>query len=116
MKRITRLMLVACLASLATPALADAFADAHRSIAAGDVDSAMLGITMGAFAVNAQDETGNTLLHYAAQIGSAEAVAALLDRGAEPAMKNAKGETAAMLAATPAIRAQLEAAPAAQSS
>ena len=87
MKRVTRLMLAACLASLATPALADAFADAHRSIVAGDVDSAMLGIAMGAFAVNAQDETGNTLLHYAAQIGSAEAVAALLDRGADPAMR-----------------------------
>ncbi|MBB5685939.1 ankyrin repeat domain-containing protein [Sphingobium boeckii] len=98
-----------------SPALAmDAFEEARQSIVAGDLESALLGITMGAFSVNMQDEDGLTLLHYAAQKGSLGAVQALLDRGADPAIRAKSGSTPADMTTVPEVRAVLSAAIAAQ--
>lgn len=96
---------------MATPALAQgAFDDARQNLVAGDVDSVLLSITMGAISVNMQDEQGYTLLHYAAQNGSLDAVRALLDRGADPTIRAKNGSTAETLATTPDVRAELKAA------
>lgn len=102
---------VLLLAGMATPALAQgAFDDARQNLVAGDVDSVLLSITMGAISVNMQDEQGYTLLHYAAQNGSLDAVRALLDRGADPTIRAKNGSTAETLATTPDVRAELKAA------
>ena len=111
MKNIRTAVFALMLAGTATPALAlDPFGDAHQSLVAGDLDSVLLSITMGAISVNTQDEDGYTLLHYAAQLGSLPAVSALLERGADPSLKTKDGKTAAMLATIPEVRAKLEAA------
>jgi ankyrin repeat protein len=104
------------LAGMAHPALAQgAFDDARQNLVAGDVDSVLLSITMGAISVNMQDEQGYTLLHYAAQNGSLNAVRALLDRGADPTIRAKNGSTSEALATTPEVRAELKAATAASS-
>lgn len=101
----------AMLLGLAAPALASGpYDDARQSLAAGDVDSAVLAIDMGAISASAQDENGYTLLHYAAQIGSEKAVKALLDRGADPTTKGHDGKTPFDLATVDAVRSMLTAA------
>jgi predicted LPLAT superfamily acyltransferase len=100
------LLITATMASSAVYAQ-DAFEDAHRSLVAGEVDNVMLSITMGAIGVNAQNEQGYTLLHFAAQMGSLEAVRALLDRDADPTIKANDGRIALDLAVNPEIRAAL---------
>ena len=111
MSRVKAVLVALILSGMAAPALAlGPFDDAHQSLVAGDLDSVLLSITMGAVSANTQDEQGYTLLHYAAQLGSLAAVQALLDRGADPAIKPQDGKTAADLAATPPVRAALAAA------
>ena len=44
--------------------------------------------------LNIQDKAGNTALHLASHLGRADIVQVLLDHGADPAIKNADGETA----------------------
>ncbi|HEX7871612.1 MAG TPA: ankyrin repeat domain-containing protein [Sphingobium sp.] len=98
------------LALTATPALATPFDDARDNIVAGRVGDAMLILSIGAASANERDDNGYTLLHYAAQAGSLEAVTQLLDRGADPAAAAKDGKTPVALATTPEIRAALTAA------
>jgi hypothetical protein len=85
----------------------DAFADAKQSLLAGEIEGALLGISTGAVSINAQDEQGFTLLHYAARAGMAGAVQILLDRGADPAIRAKDGTTPAEVAKLPEIRSEL---------
>ncbi|MDR1902986.1 MAG: ankyrin repeat domain-containing protein [Treponema sp.] len=48
--------------------------------------------------INSQDSTGNTILHYAAQIGDTETVSLLLQLGADKNIKNFASERAADIA------------------
>jgi uncharacterized protein len=61
--------------------------------------------------VNGVNRTGFTALHHAAENGSADAAAALLDVGADPAWPNGAGQTAAEVARErghPAIAERIE--------
>jgi ankyrin repeat protein len=103
------------LSAMASPALAlEPFEDARQSIVAGHVDAALLVISIGAISVNSQNEAGCTLLHYAAEQGSLDAVNALLERGADPTIKSKLGKTAEAMATMPEVRAVLAAAAAQQ--
>lgn len=112
MLRMVKLVLAAAMFMIATvPAQAqDPFSDARKSLLAGELEGALLAISTGAISVDSQDEQGFTLLHYAAQSGSQDAVRALLDRGADPTIQAKDGSTAAALAKLPAIRDELLAA------
>jgi hypothetical protein len=97
------------LAGMASPVPAQsAFDDARQNLVAGELDSALLSITMGAISVNMQDDEGYTLLHFAAQNGSLPAVQALLDRGADPTIRAKNGNTPEALATVPEVRAALK--------
>lgn len=103
---------VALIAVLGWAAAARAFGpfdDARDNLLAGNVGTAMLAVDTGAIAANTPDENGYTLLHYAAKIGSAEGVKALLDRGADPTIRARDGKTPADLATNDQVRALLTA-------
>jgi len=55
-------------------------------------------LSSDADAVSAQDESGRTALHYAAESGDAEGVRLLLAKGADPDLKDLKGQTPRILA------------------
>ena len=94
--RKTGLVLAALLlAGVASPSFAggDPFEEARVAIMAGKVEAAMMNVTTGAISANTHNEEGYTLLHYAAQAGSLDAVQQLLDRGADPLAKTKDGKT-----------------------
>ncbi|MGR4863105.1 ankyrin repeat domain-containing protein [Caulobacter sp. LARHSG274] len=100
-------MLMAGLMASSAAQAQDAFGDARRNLMSGELDSALLSITMGAISVNSQDENGFTLLHFAAQMGSIQAVRALLEREADPMIKAADGRLPIDLATDPDVRSEL---------
>ncbi|MDR0409740.1 MAG: ankyrin repeat domain-containing protein [Spirochaetaceae bacterium] len=52
----------------------------------------------GGRAINAHDPSGNTILHYAAQISSAAIVSLLMELGADKSARNTSGDTPATIA------------------
>lgn len=71
----------------------------YAAVRANDLPRLNALLTAGAD-VNAKDERGITPLMYAAWVGSTEAMARLLDRGADPNLASGTGATALMLSAT----------------
>lgn len=59
--------------------------------------------------INARDESGQTLLMRAAQAGNADAIRALLAKGADATLKNSAGETALQIAQKRKDKAALDA-------
>lgn len=79
----------------AGPAVAgDPFDDARYYIGTRNNEAALRLIDSGQFDINMQNGEGYTLLHFASGDGSLEMVNALLERGADPHIKNSLGQTA----------------------
>lgn len=93
--RMLRLIMCAIALAWAGPAVAgDPFDDARYYIGTRNNEAALQLIDSGQFDINMQTEEGHTLLQYAAGEGNLAMVNALLDRGADPHIKNSLGQTA----------------------
>lgn len=78
--------------SLSTAALAgDPFDDARWHIGAKQTEQVLEIVDSGQFDINMQTEEGYTLLHYAAEMGDAALIRALLARGADPRIESNSG-------------------------
>lgn len=105
--------LLACAAALLTAATAsiavagDPWDDARYAIKVKDTAGALTLIDSGAFDVNMQNGEGYTLLHIAADDGNLAMVNALLERGADPAIKTNRGSTALDLAMGTMVAARI---------
>ncbi len=94
MRTILVLAFAAALSIAAVATAGDPFDDARHAIAIKDNGSAERLIDSGQFDVNMQNHEGYTLLHFAAGDGNLAMVNALLQRGADPRIKNSLGMTA----------------------
>lgn len=91
------LSVVTCVLVLASAGLAmagDPFDDARYAIGIRDNAGALRLIDSGQVDVNMQNGEGYTLLHFAAGAGNLPMVEALLERGADPTIRNSLGMTA----------------------
>lgn len=87
-----RIFAVLVALSLSTAALAgDPFDDARWYIGAKQTERVLEIVDSGRFDVNMQTEEGYTLLHYAAEMGDAALIRALLERGADPRIESNSG-------------------------
>ena len=103
------LLAAGALAMLApTAAIAgDPFDEARYYMGIKKNEDALRLIDSGAFDVNMQTDEGYSLLHYAADNGNLEMVKALLERGADPKLKSARGSTPYDMAITSTIKVLL---------
>jgi ankyrin repeat protein len=104
-----RLSLVTGLAAMlgATASSQNTSADAfYAALRANDLPR-LNGMLMAGANVNAKDERDITPLMYAAWVGSVDAMAQLLDHGADPNLSNSSGSTALMLSATEIAKVRL---------
>jgi hypothetical protein len=90
-----KMMACALMLSVAGAATAgDPFDDARYAIGVKDNAGAIRLIESGEFDINMQNGEGYTLLHFAAGAGNLAMVNALLERGADPSIRNSLGMTA----------------------
>lgn len=104
-----RLLVAAgALALISTPAMAgDPFDDARYYMSIKKNEDALKLIDSGQFDINMQTDEGYSLLHYAADNGNLDMVKALLQRGADPTLKSARGSTPYDMAMTSTIKVLL---------
>ena len=104
---------VVALASTSTPSMAmsslkpststtyeNTTAGAREAVKANDAAALDAVLRSGLVDVNGKDSSGMTLLHLACLFNRASAVEVLLERGADPEIRNAQGETATEVAST----------------
>lgn len=84
---------VVVLASAGVAAAGDPFDDARYYIGVKDAAAALRLVDSGQFDINMQNAEGYTLLHFAAGAGDLAMVEALLERGADPTIRNSLGMT-----------------------
>lgn len=85
----------------------DPFETARYDIGIKKNAEALAIVDSGQFDVNLQTAEGYSLLHYAADAGNLEMVQALLARGANPALKSARGSTPYDMATATMVKAEL---------
>ena len=88
--------MVACAAVLLSAGVAsagDPFDDARWAVQTKDMAAATRLFDSGQFDINMQNGEGYTLLHFAAGAGNLAMVEALLERGADPTIRNSLGMT-----------------------
>lgn len=95
--------------ALATSALSqpDPFETARWHIGARQNAEALAIVDSGQFEVNQQTDEGYSLLHYAAGAGNLDMVRALIQRGADPAMKTNSGFTPYQMAVGTMVQAEI---------
>lgn len=109
--RIVRIL--ACAVALSTASIAaagDPFEDARYYIGTKENETALRLIDNGGIEINMQTSEGYALLHYAADADNLAMVEALLQRGADPSLKSARGSTAYDMAIGTMVQAKLKAA------
>lgn len=99
---------VVVLASAGTAIAGDPFDDARYAIGIKDSATAIRLIDSGKFDINMQNGEGYTLLHFAADAGNLTMVEALLERGANPTLKNNLGMTARESAVGTMVTARIQ--------
>ena len=72
--------------------------DVFTALSQGDMSRIIVCLKAKPELANARDKNGQTPLHIAAQKGMADTTLLLVNMGADPALKNAEGKTAADIA------------------